>query len=119
MKIIPVYDPAPRDARIATIRAKIDRSLAAGERLIVVGDFNTTSTEPEYQVLTKGLRDTHVEVGMGPGWTWRVVRSLPVGFLRIDLQLSGGAITPSSTRVACPSGGDHCQLFGTYQIDGG
>jgi endonuclease/exonuclease/phosphatase (EEP) superfamily protein YafD len=114
-----VYDPRPRDVRIETIREMIDASLASGDRLLVVGDFNTTTSEPEYRVLTKGLRDTHTEVGEGPGWTWRPdeLTFLPFGLIRIDLQLSGGAIRPSSTRVDCSRPGDHCQLFGTYEID--
>jgi endonuclease/exonuclease/phosphatase (EEP) superfamily protein YafD len=114
-----VYDPRPRDVQIETIRETIDASLASGDRLLVVGDFNTTTSEPEYRVLTKGLRDTHTEVGEGPGWTWRPdeLTFLPFGLIRIDLQLSGGAIRPSSTRVDCSLPGDHCQLYGTYEID--
>jgi endonuclease/exonuclease/phosphatase (EEP) superfamily protein YafD len=114
-----VYDPRPRDIGIETIREMIDTSLASGDRLLVVGDFNTTTSEPEYRALTSGLRDTHTEVGEGPGWTWRPdeLTFLPFGLIRIDLQLSGGAIRPSSTRVDCSLPGDHCQLFGTYEID--
>ena len=114
-----VYDPAPRDDRIAVIRGLIDTSLAAHERLLVVGDFNTTSSEPEYRLLTSGLRDTQVEVGEGPGWTWRPdeLTFLPFGLIRIDLQLSAGAIRPTSTSVDCSMPGDHCRLFGSYEID--
>ena len=114
-----VYDSAPRDVRIDTIRGLIDQSLASGERLLVLGDFNTTSSEPEYRVLTEGLRDTQTEVGEGPGWTWRPdqLTWLPFGLIRIDLQLSSGAIRPSATWVNCSLPGDHCQLFGTYEID--
>ncbi len=113
------YDSTERDAGIASIREKVDASLASGERLLVLGDFNTAPTEPEFRVLTSGLRDTHVEVGQGPGWTWRPSRStfLPMGFLRIDLQLSAGAIRPISTSLDCSLDGDHCRVFGTYKID--
>jgi endonuclease/exonuclease/phosphatase family metal-dependent hydrolase len=117
---IPVqYDSADRDEEIAAIRVRIDRSLAAGERLLVLGDYNTTPTEPEFKVLTRDLKDTHTEVGEGPGWTWRPSRFtfLPFGFLRIDLQLTAGPIRPASTSMDCSLPGDHCRLFGTYAID--
>lgn len=114
------YDPWLRDAEIVSIRTRIDASLARGERLLVLGDFNTASSEPEYAVLTQGLRDTQVQVGEGPGWTWRPSRFtfLPVAFLRIDLQLSAGQILPASTSIDCSLPGDHCRLFGDYEIDG-
>jgi endonuclease/exonuclease/phosphatase family metal-dependent hydrolase len=117
---IPVgYDPSLRDGYIATIRTHIDSAIAAGDRVLVLGDFNTTPSEAEYRVLAAGLRDTHVEVGEGPGWTWRPSRIdfLPFGFLRIDLQLTAGAIRPASTSVDCSLPGDHCRLFGDYEID--
>ena len=114
------YDPSARDAAIATVRSKIDAILSTGQRLLVLGDYNTASTEPEYRVLSRGLRDTQVQVGEGPGWTWRPSRFtfLPVAFLRIDLQMSAGPIVPASTSVDCSLTGDHCRLFGDYEIDG-
>jgi vancomycin resistance protein VanJ len=113
------YDPSWRDAQIAVVRTRIDSDLAAGDRLLVLGDFNTAPSEAEYGTLTRGLRDTHVEVGEGPGWTWRPSRIdfLPFGFLRIDLQLTAGAIRPASTSIDCSLPGDHCRLFGDYEID--
>jgi vancomycin resistance protein VanJ len=113
------YDPSQRDDEIAVIRKWIDPALENGERLLVLGDFNTSPTEPEFALLTRGLRDTHVEVGEGPGWTWRPSRFtfLPVAFLRIDLQLTAGPIYPASTWVDCQYQGDHCRLFGAYEID--
>ncbi len=114
-----IYDPANRNAEISIIRGRIDAALAAGERLLVLGDYNTAPSEPEYRVLTAGLRDTHVEVGEGPGWTWRPSRIdfLPMGFLRIDLQLTAGRILPASTAIDCSVSGDHCRLLGDYEID--
>jgi endonuclease/exonuclease/phosphatase (EEP) superfamily protein YafD len=113
------YDPSDRDAQIARVRTRIDAARAAGDRLLVLGDFNTSPSEPEYAVLSAGLRDTHVQVGQGPGWTWRPSRIdfLPFGFLRIDLQLTAGAIRPASTSIDCSLPGDHCRLFGDYEID--
>jgi endonuclease/exonuclease/phosphatase (EEP) superfamily protein YafD len=113
------YDPAVRDAEVAIVRQRAEAALAAGARLLLVGDFNTAPSETEYRVLAAGLRDTHVEVGLGPGWTWRPSRlaSLPMGWLRIDLQFSAGAIQPASTWMDCSLPGDHCRLFGSYEID--
>jgi hypothetical protein len=42
---------------------------------------------------------------------------LNVAFLRIDLQLSAGPMRPASTSLDCSLQGDHCRLFGVYQID--
>ena len=94
-------------------------ALARGDRLLVLGDYNTSPTEKEYSVLSSGLRDTQVEVGEGPGWTWRPgnLAFLGVGFLRIDYQFSAGAVAPVSTSVDCSLPGDHCRLFGDYEID--
>ena len=114
------YDPSGRDTAIATVRTRIEAVLDAGERLLVLGDYNTTPSEPEYRVLTAGLRDTQVQVGEGPGWSWRPSRIdfLPIAVLRIDLQLTAGPIYPVSTSVDCSLPGDHCRLFGSYEIDG-
>jgi vancomycin resistance protein VanJ len=113
------YNPARRDAAIAAVRIRVDAALAAGDRLLVLGDYNTSPREAEYAVLTAGLRDTQVEVGEGPGWTWRPSRLtfLPVGFLRIDMQLTAGSILPASTSIDCSLPGDHCRLSDDYEID--
>ena len=113
------YRTVNRDEAIAVLRTRIDAELATKDRLLVLGDFNTASSEAEYSVLTVGLRDTHVEVGEGPGWTWRPSRLtfLPFGLLRIDYQLTAGAILPASTSIDCSLPGDHCRLFGDYEID--
>lgn len=112
-------DPSVRDSEIAAVERWVVASLAGRERLLVLGDFNTSPTEREYGTLTAGLRDTHREVGEGPGWTWRPSRLafLPVAFLRIDLQLTAGSIYPASSGVDCSFQGDHCRVFGAYEID--
>ena len=114
------FDPADRYAAIAALRTRIDPDIADRFRLLVLGDFNTAPSEAENGPLTRGLRDTHVEVGQGPGWTWRPSRFafLPFAFVRIDRQLTAGAIFPASTSVDCSLPGDHCRLFGDYEIGG-
>jgi vancomycin resistance protein VanJ len=113
------YDGTTRDAAIAQIRTRVDVALSAGSRLLVLGDYNTSASEAEFATLTRGLRDTQAQVGEGPGWTWRPSRLtfLPFAYLRIDVQLTAGAIYPASTSVDCSLPGDHCRLFGDYEID--
>jgi endonuclease/exonuclease/phosphatase (EEP) superfamily protein YafD len=113
------FDPSVRDADIARVRERVDAALARSERVLVVGDYNTSPTEPAYDVLAAGLRDAHVEVGQGPGWTWRPSRleALPLGLLRIDLALIGPSLEPVSSRVDCSLPGDHCRLVVELSID--
>ena len=113
------FNPKERKLDIARLRKLIDPVLYSGERLLMLGDFNTAPSDPENGVLSKGLRDTHVQVGEGPGWTWRPDRLafLPMAFVRIDRQFTAGRIFPASTSVDCSLPGDHCRLFGAYEID--
>ena len=39
------YNPTGRDTAIASIRTRIDAALTAGDRLLVLGDYNTTPSE--------------------------------------------------------------------------
>jgi endonuclease/exonuclease/phosphatase family metal-dependent hydrolase len=104
------FDGRERDAAIERVREHIDELTDGGLPFVVAGDFNTAPTEPAYALLAHGLRDVHVEVGLGPGWTWRPSRleSLGTGFLRIDLVLAGGGVRPAAITVDCGHPGDHC-----------
>jgi endonuclease/exonuclease/phosphatase family metal-dependent hydrolase len=110
-------DPTIRDAGLASLNARAAAAIARGESVIVIGDFNVAPTEAGYSVLTDGLRDAHVEVGIGPGWTWRPSRfeTLPIGLLRIDLVLTSPDLLPVSTTLDCSRRGDHCLLAATLQ----
>jgi vancomycin resistance protein VanJ len=112
------YDTRARDASIARLRAIVDESIARGERVVVVGDFNTASTEPAYDDLSRGLRDVHTEVGQGPGWTWRPTRlsGLPFGLVRIDYVFVGPGIVTVTSSEDCSLPGDHCRLFATLSL---
>jgi endonuclease/exonuclease/phosphatase (EEP) superfamily protein YafD len=112
------FDARERDAANARVRSRIDTLLAGGEPLVVVGDFNTAPTEPGYARLTSGLTDIHVEVGFGPGWTWRPSRleGIGLGLLRIDLILIGPGVVPVSSGVDCSERGDHCLVDGTVVV---
>ena len=110
---IPVnFDPTERDAELRLLRTRVAALEAAGESVLLIGDFNTAPTEPAFGPLTAGLHDAHAEAGFGPGWTWRPARFAITGIalLRIDLVLSTAALQPVQTEIACPALGDHCLL---------
>ena len=113
------FDPSVRDADIARVRERVDAALARGERVLVLGDYNTSPSEPAYRVLVAGLRDAHVEVGQGPGWTWRPssLEWLGLGFLRIDLALVGPGLKPVMSAEDCSLPGDHCRLVLGLAVD--
>ena len=104
------YDPSRRDAILAMIRRIADDRIAAGELVIVAGDFNTAPVEPGFERLAAGLQDAHAEVGIGPGWTWRPSRLLwlPFGLLRLDVVLTGPGLTPVASTIRCQSDSEHC-----------
>jgi endonuclease/exonuclease/phosphatase (EEP) superfamily protein YafD len=113
------FDPAQRDADILSVRATIERALAAGRPLIVLGDFNVTDREPGFDDLSRGLWDAHDEVGQGTGSTWRPqeLEFVPFGVLRIDYFLGGPATRPLSVFEDCSPSSDHCILTGTAAVE--
>ncbi len=116
------YDATSRDTQIRAIRAAVDPPLSEGEPVLVFGDLNTTDREPGYLDLVRGLTDAHRAVGSGPGATWRPPRMqrLPLGLLRIDMLLTGGAARPLSITTDCTSrASDHCILRATVEISPG
>ena len=113
------FDPSVRNTYLQLLRDRVAELEAAGEDVLLIGDFNAAPTEPAFRRLTAGLHDAHAEVGLGPGWTWRPGRFafLGIGLLRIDLVLSTGNLEPIGTQVACPARGDHCLLQARLRID--
>ena len=105
-------DTTLRDQRIATIRSFVDRELTANRSVLLIGDFNVTEHEPAYSVLAAGLRDAHLEVGLGPGFTWRPLRlaGFPFGLLRIDYILTSPDFAISSVGLDCSEPSDHCRI---------
>ncbi len=113
------YDASTRDRQLAEIRASLDGPLAAGEPVILLGDFNVTDREPGYRDVTRGLIDAQMAVGMGPGPTWRPSELdwLPFGLLRIDMVLTGGGATPLRIDADCtPRGSDHCLVRARVEL---
>jgi endonuclease/exonuclease/phosphatase (EEP) superfamily protein YafD len=102
-------------ARIARGVAGLDDPGSA----VVIGDFNTASTEPGFDVLTERLVDAHTVAGAGPGFTWRPgpLDGAGLGFLRIDHVLAGRWLTPVATGVDCTIRGDHCRLSVTLRLE--
>lgn len=105
-------DTTLRDQRIATIRSYVDRELSANRSVLLIGDFNVTDHEPAYRVLAAGLRDAHLEAGLGPGFTWRPLRlaGLPFGLLRIDYILASPDFAISASGADCSEPSDHCRI---------
>ena len=103
-------NPTDRNHGLDLLRARVVELAVAGDRVLLLGDFNTAPTEPAFGRLVGGLHDAHAEVGSGPGWTWRPARFafLGIGLLRIDLILTTSGLEPLTTSVTCPAAGDHC-----------
>jgi vancomycin resistance protein VanJ len=106
------FDPAERNRELRLLRARVAALEAAGDSVLLIGDFNTAPTELAFGPLTAGLHDAHAEAGLGPGWTWRPAQFAITGIalLRIDLVLSTAALRPVRTEIGCPALGDHCLL---------
>ena len=107
------FDPAPRDAVLGRLRARVDHLLVAGEPFVMLGDFNVTEREPAHRELTRGLSDAHAAAGAGFGHTWRhqAVKWLRFGLLRIDYVFAGPHFVPLLAEVDCtPRGSDHCPV---------
>lgn len=105
-------DLTARDASIARIRIRVDEDLRDGRSVILMGDFNTTEREAAYAWLSAGLRDAHLDAGVGPGFTWRPspLSFIPAGLLRIDYVLSTPDLVAISSSVDCSPRSDHCRL---------
>jgi endonuclease/exonuclease/phosphatase (EEP) superfamily protein YafD len=112
------FDARRRDEAIVRVRERIDAVLNSGARLVVIGDYNVTSTEPAFGELAAGLHDAHAEVGLGPGWTWRPepLDGLRIGLIRIDHVLTSEGITPLTSSVDCGPPGDHCLVEASIEL---
>jgi len=114
-------DVARRNNDLVAIRTRVDAEIAAGRPTIVMGDLNTTSSEPAFDRLVAGLRDVHAEVGEGTGWTWRPIRleALGLGLIRIDHVISSPDIRSHAIAERCPPIGDHCLVRAELSLGSG
>ncbi|HEY6745599.1 MAG TPA: endonuclease/exonuclease/phosphatase family protein [Mycobacteriales bacterium] len=113
------WDAGPRDAEIAFIRSFTDTEIAAGRRVVLMGDFNVTDREPAGRALARGLSDAHDAAGWGPDPSWGplMLRQHGVAVVRIDRILGGPGAVPTSFRTDCTFyGSDHCVLNATFAI---
>jgi len=115
---VPVgLDTRARDLDLRYVRAAADRA-EDEERVLLVGDLNTTPFEPGFGIVADGLRDVHAEVASGTGFTWRpaFLERLNVGLLRIDHVLAGAALQPVAITEDCSLPGDHCRVTAVVDV---
>ena len=113
------WNAAPRDAEIAFIRSYADAQIAAGRRVVLMGDFNVTDREPAGRSLARGLSDAHDAAGWGPDASWGplLLRRHGIAVVRIDRILGGPGVVPTSFRTDCTfRGSDHCILDATVAV---
>ena len=115
---IPVgLDTRLRDQDLRYVRAAADRA-EDEERVLLIGDLNTTPFEPGFGIVADGLHDVHAEVATGTGFTWRpaFLERLNIGLLRIDHVLSGAALQPVAITEDCSLPGDHCRVTAVVDV---
>jgi vancomycin resistance protein VanJ len=113
------WNAAPRDAEIAFLRSFTDAEIAAGRRVVLMGDFNVTDREPAGRSLVQGLTDAHDAVGWGAGESWAPLpfRERGIALVRIDRILGGPGVVPTSFGTDCTfHGSDHCVLHATVAV---
>ncbi|MFC7549907.1 endonuclease/exonuclease/phosphatase family protein [Plantactinospora sp. GCM10030261] len=91
---------ALRDRTVARLAERLRAEPA--RRLIVLGDFNTSTSDRVIVPLTSMLRDAQADAGRGPGFTWPA--ELPV--MRPDQVLYRG-LTAASAGVLRTPASDH------------
>jgi endonuclease/exonuclease/phosphatase family metal-dependent hydrolase len=112
------WDARPRDAEIAYVKAFVDARVAAGEQVVLMGDFNVTDREPANAELSRGLRDAHdLAWGAGASWGPLPLRRHGVALIRIDRILTGPGTAPTAFSTDCTfRGSDHCVLHATVAV---
>ncbi len=116
----PSYDPGHRDASLQALRQRLQASIDADRRVVLLGDFNVTDREIGYTELATGVTDSYHAAGSGLGHTWRppLGEGLPFGMLRIDMVFSGPGATPVASQPDCtPRSSDHCILDVTFAVE--
>jgi vancomycin resistance protein VanJ len=112
------WDARPRDTEIAYVKSFLDERIAAGERVVLVGDFNVTDREPANADLSRGLRDAH-DAAWGADASWGPLRLRRHGLalIRIDRILGGPGAVPTRFDTDCTFyGSDHCLLHATLAV---
>jgi vancomycin resistance protein VanJ len=112
------WNAQPRDAEIAYVKTFVDERVAAGERVVLMGDFNVTDREPANAELSRGLRDAHnIAWGAGASWGPLPLRRHGLALIRIDRILGGPGAVPTRFHTDCTfRGSDHCLLQATLAV---
>jgi len=99
-------DTGTRDRTVAALAGQVRRDPA--ERLIVLGDLNTATTDRKIEPLTALLHDAQADAGRGPGFTWPAALPLtrPDHVLYRGLTAAYAAVvrTPASDHRAVTAG---------------
>ena len=102
-------DTAARDQGVSELAALVAADTA--QRVIVMGDLNTASTDPALNSLTRELADSRQSVDGGFGFSW------PAAFpmTRPDHVLSRG-LTVVSDQVLAADGSDHLPVVAGFSL---
>lgn len=112
------YCPQRRDNQIKELQQFLQPLLKRNERLLLLGDMNTSEREMAYQDLATGLQDTQLAVGTGTGYSWglRVLNQV-WAVLRIDYIFVSPRVKPLKLDTDCTArGSQHCILIGTFSV---
>ncbi|ATL69185.1 hypothetical protein CRH09_26400 [Nocardia terpenica] len=99
-------DTAQRDRGLHILSRELVSDRA--QRIVALGDFNTTNTDRNWKHFAPGYRDSQTTAGCGPGFTWPA--ALPV--VRPDHVLIRGGYATAST-VRRTQGADHRGVVAT------
>jgi vancomycin resistance protein VanJ len=112
------WNAGPRDAEIAYVKAFVDAQIRAGERVVLMGDFNVTDREPANATLSRGMRDAQdVAWSAGASWGPFTLRRHGLALIRIDRILGGPGTVPTASSTDCTfHGSDHCILHATFAV---
>ncbi|HEX6968227.1 MAG TPA: endonuclease/exonuclease/phosphatase family protein [Micromonosporaceae bacterium] len=102
-------DTASRDRSLAGLVAALRQDPA--ERLVVLGDLNTASTDRVIAPLTELVRDAHADAGRGFGFTW----PSPLPVTRPDHVLYRGLVAAAAGVVRTP-GSDHRAVTAGFRV---
>jgi vancomycin resistance protein VanJ len=108
------YCPDERDGQVQALASFATGLMAAGDHLVVMGDFNLTEREPAYRDLSTVMADA----GDSAGATWRpvAVEGFPP-ILRLDHIFTSADVVASDARVLCSgTSSDHCPLVATIGL---
>lgn len=83
---------------------------------IIMGDLNTMRIEALYRRLRQGYSDLYRKKGMGPGWNFPNIASIPFPLITLDYMLYRGKIRGLDAEVLPGSSSDHLALWGRIRL---